>query len=181
MTALQRFKENDLTEKKYIDAMMPALTGIGASLDEFWEDAYECYLLGDVLYELGRDPMSGVITQDIYRQSFPAIHQLFTRPGTFEFYLTVFRSIWGDAVDVTFAIPSPGVLTINAEVLDIGTFDFVAREIVDNAYQYNPVVDEASDFIQFRDTVGIKNQSEIDALMNELSPEGVIVITTLTV
>lgn len=179
--ALQRFKENDDLERRMIDAGSPFLTDIGAGLDQFWQDAFEAYELGDVLYELDRDPMSGVITQDVFRQSFPAIHQLFTMPGIFEFYLDLFRSIWGDAVDITFAIPQPGVLTINAQVLDVATFNLVAREIFDNAYQYNKIKDQEGDYILVRDTVGIKNQNEINALMNELAPGGIIVITTLTI
>jgi len=180
MTDLQRFKENDEIETKMIAVAMPTLEGLGADRDDFFAGAFSCFLLGDVLYDLDRDPMSGVITREVYRSSFPAIHQLFIRPGTFEFYLTVFRSIWGEDVDVTFTIPSPGVLEINVESIGIDLFEFAAREIVDNEYVFSPIVDEEGDSIMFQDTVGIKTESEIDALMEEISPEGIFTTTTLS-
>lgn len=180
MIALQRFKENDETEAKVIATAMPTLEALGADHDAFWEGAYSCYIFGEVLYDLGRDPMSGVIPREVYRQSFPAIHQLFSRPGTFEFYLTVFRSIWGEDVEIEFVIPSPGLLNINVAALGIGTFQFLAREIVDDLYVFSSMVDHSGDNIMFQDTMGIKTQAEIDALISELSPYGIIVDATLT-
>ncbi len=181
MTNLQRFKENDETEAKVIAVAMPTLIALGEDRDEFYDGANTSYGLGEILFDLDRDPMSSALSREIYRQAFPAIHQLFKRPGTFEFYLTVFRAIWGDAVAIEFGVPSPGVLTINASVLDYDTFDLIAREIVNNAYTYPEVIDQEGDNIAVVDTIGIKTQSEISALMNELSPEGIFVITTLTI
>lgn len=180
MISLQRFKENDETEAKVIATAMPVLDALGVHHDEFFIGADTSHGLGAVLYDLDRDPMSGVITRDVYVKSFPAIHQLFTRPGTFEFYLAVFRSIWGDTVTITFDVPAPGVLTINAVVLDLDDFVLAAREIFNNLYEFNEIIDQEGDNIEVRDTIGIKTESEIDALMNELAPEGIFVVTTLT-
>lgn len=181
MINLQRFKENDETEAKVIAVAMPTLNALGVERDDFYDGANTAYGLGGVLYDLDRDPMSGALSRDIYIQAFPAIHQLFKRPGTFEFYLTVFRAIWGDAVEIEFGVPSPGVLTINASVLDLDTFDLIAREIVNNVYTYPEVIDQDGDNIAVVDTIGIKTQSQINALMNEIAPEGIFVITTLTI
>lgn len=178
---LQRFKPNDQTELDVIEAGMPILDILGGDRDTFFASAYSAFPLGDVLYDLDRDPLSGVITRDVYRQSFPAIHNLFTRPGTFEFYLEVFRSIWGENVEIEFEVPSPGVLNINVDALGSALFDLIAREIVDNQYVFNEIVDQEGDNIAAQDTTGIKTQSEIDALMEELSPEGIFVQTTLTI
>lgn len=177
---LQRFKENDDTERRVILVAMPILDSVGTDLDLFWDGAYSAYPLGDVLYDLGRDPMSGVITKDIYRKSYPAIHNLFTRPGTFEFYLEVFRAIWGPGVQVIFDIPSPGVLLIKIVALNLEEFNLVARRIEGDVYVYDEVITEEAENIIVRTTTGIKDESEIDALMNELSPEGIFVETTLT-
>lgn len=179
--ALQRFKENDETEAKIIDVFEPTLTSITVSLDTFWEDAYSSYDFGDVLYDLNRDPLADVIPKEVYRQSFPALHQLFSRPGTFEFYLTVFRSIWGSNVGVTFAVPSPGVLNITIAALGVQTGELQAREIVSNVYVYSSLTDTiGGNQIMFQDKSGIKTEAEIDALMVELAPYGIIVDTTLT-
>lgn len=177
---LQRFKENDEEEKRYIEALLPIFDEIGDGLDSFYNGAFEAYDLGDILYELDRDPMSGVITQEIFRASFPAIHELFTQPGPFEFYLTVFRAIWGEDVEIVFTIPQPGVLLINAEVLDVETYDLIAREVVNNVYEYSELVDHDGDKILVRGMKGIKTQSEINALMNEITPDGIYVQTTLS-
>lgn len=179
MIVLQRFKENDVTEAKFIAVAMPILELLGEDRNQFFTEAFTCFLLGDVLYELDRDPMAGVITQEIFRESFPAIHQLFSRPGTFEFYLTVFRSIWGSEVEVEFIVPSPGVLQINIEAIDIAGFTLLLREIQDDQYVYSELIDHEGDLIMVQDKVGTKSQAEIEALMNELSPYGIFVETSL--
>jgi hypothetical protein len=168
VTDLQRFKDNDITEAKVIEVAMPTLELIGSNLDDFWQGAFTSYLLGEVLYDLDRDPMSGVISRTIFRQIFPEIHQIFTRPGTFEFYLTIFRAIWGEDVEIEFVVPDEGRLQINASNLPI------------DEYVYSELVDHAGDFIMLQDKAGIKNQSELDALINEISPAGIFTETTLT-
>lgn len=181
MIALQRFKTNDETEAKVIAVAMPTLEELGIDRDAFFAGTDSSFGLGGVLYDLDRDPMSGVIPRDVFIRSFPYIHQLFTRPGTFEFYLAVFRSIWGSTVEIEFDVPQPGVLTINAIVLDLERFQLVAREIFDDVYQFNNIVDHDGDFLDVRDTSGLKTQSQINALMNEIAPAGIIVYTTLSI
>jgi hypothetical protein len=180
VTDLQRFKDNDITEAKVIEVAMPTLELIGSNLDDFWQGAFTSYLLGEVLYDLDRDPMSGVISRTIFRQIFPEIHQIFTRPGTFEFYLTIFRAIWGEDVEIEFVVPDEGRLQINASNLPIEEFNLLLREIVSDEYVYSELVDHAGDFIMLQDKAGIKNQSELDALINEISPAGIFTETTLT-
>lgn len=180
MINLQRFKENDETEAKVIAVVMPTLETLGEGHDDFWEGANTTYLLGDILYDLDRDPMSGVITRELFRMIFPAIHQIFTRPGTFEFYMTIFRAIWGEDVVITFTVPAPGRLQINAANLPIEPFNLLLREVVDDAYVYSPLVDHNGDFIMLQDKAGIKNQAEFDALINEISPAGIFTESSLT-
>lgn len=180
MIALQRFKENDAMEGKFIAVAMPILELLGEDRNQFFTEAFNCFLLGDILYELDRDPMAGVITQEIFRESFPAIHQLFSRPGTFEFYLTVFRSIWGPEVVVQFTVPSPGVLHIEIQAVDIAEFTFLLREIVNDEYVYSDLIDESGNLILAQDKVGTKSQAEVDALINELSPYGIFITANLT-
>ena len=80
MIQLERFKDNDETEAKVIAVAMPTLNTLGADRDAFFQGAFSAYGLGEVLYDLDRDPMSGVITREVFVKSFPAIHQLFGGP-----------------------------------------------------------------------------------------------------
>lgn len=178
---MQSFKATDAAEKKFQDIAMPLLDAISLDRSAFVAGAYTCWILGDVLYVLKASPMAGVITQDAFRMGFYAIHDMFTRPGTFEFYLKVFRAIFGDSVEVTFTRPAPGKLEINVESLDIVQEPLMARRIVNNAYVYEALETSGGEEILFQGTQGIKNQSEMDALMRELYPAGVWVETTLII
>ncbi len=177
---MQNFKDTDDKEAKIRDAALPFLEGLGVERDAFLAGAFTCFVLGDVLFELKISPLADSIPQDAFRASFYAIHNLFTRPGTFEFYLDVFRAIFGASVDVEFVIPEPGHLQINIESLSVLQEDFLARRIVNNVYVFDEVVDEDGDNIAFQEALGIKTQSEIDALVAELYPAGLIVEADLT-
>lgn len=176
----QAFKENDEIEVKVRDAFLPAMELVGADLDEFKAGAYECWVLGQVLAALNASPLADQVSEDTFKKSFYAVHEYFTRPGTFEFYLDICRVIWGDAVDVEFVIPNPGHLQINIEAAEGVAADFLARDIVDNAYVYDEVIDDEGDNIAFQVTQGLKSESEVDALFSELSPAGIFVEATVT-
>ncbi len=173
MIALQPFKENDVLEGKVTNAFLTPLVTRDTELDAFFNGAFTCFALGDVLFTLSRDPLAGVISQNVYRKSFFAIHNLFTRPGTFEFYMEVFKAVWGDDVVVEFTIPGPGKLLISVEAVNVTLDNFMARKIVSGAYVYEEVIDEDGDNIVFQGIQGLKTQAEADALLNELYPAGI--------
>ncbi len=178
---MQRFKENDSTEPEIYGLFTPTLNELGVERDSFFLNSFACYLLGDILYDLQRDPLADVITRNVYRTSFPSIHELFTRPGTFEFYLDVFRKVFTDDVEVEFIIPSAGILQVGITALSLETFNILIREIVDDAYVYfNLVTSDLNDQIVGRGLRGIKTQEEIDGLMAEISCYGIYTTVTLT-
>lgn len=176
---LQRFKDHDPNELKVINSGMPVLDQLGSDRDAFYEAAFTTEGLGEVLYDLKADAISSVIDLDVYRKSYPAIHNLFTRPGTFEYYLDLFRAIWGEDVEITFTVPAGGVLQINAKVLNVATFNLIARQIQSNQYQYNHLVDRSGNRLSVRDLEGTKSQDQIDKLAIEISPNGIYVTITL--
>jgi len=178
--ALQAFKETDLKEAKVKDAFLPTLVEIDAARDAFYEGAYSAYPFGDVLFELGRSPLAAVITQETFRESFFAIHNLFTRPGTFEYYLEVLQAAFGGAAIITFEVPGPGRLNIEVKILQAENSTFLSRRIVDNNYIYDTVVDHVGDTLLFQGLTGVKTQSAADALIRELAPYGVYTKLTLT-
>lgn len=174
---MQKFKPNDPIEQKFIDAVMPILDSIGADFDAFYNGLYTCHLLGDVLYDTGRDPMVGVINRELYRTSFFAIHELFTRPGTFEFYLDVLRAIFGQDTPIEFEIPSPGVLEINVPAARYQTFAILGREIIDGVYHYHPIVSsDTAEEILGQGFIGLYTEQEIQGLINELAPNGIYTV-----
>lgn len=176
----QRFQENSVNEATVIGLALPSLETLGTDHDTLFAEAFACYLLGDVLYDLGRDPLADVITRPVYRTAFPAIHDLFTRPGTFEFYLEVFRKIFTDDVDVEFVIPGPGQLEINVSSLTLEESYIMARQIVDDAYVYHRVVtSDLNEPIMAVGVKGIKTQKEIDGLIVEISAHGVFTTANL--
>lgn len=176
---MQKFKENDEIEIRVAGATLPVLADIGDELDAFYEGAWQAAPLGDALFDTGRDPIIGVVTKDTFRNSFYAIHDLFTRPGTFEFYLDVFRAIFGPDVIVQFDVPTPGVLNIEIEAVDSIESIFLAREIVSSAYIYEEVIDHDGDELAFQIDQGVLLQSEINALMREITPNGIFATATL--
>lgn len=177
---MQAFKENDAKEAKVTSCFLPWLTLLGNERDLFYAGAYTAYPLGNALYDLDADPLSGVIGRETFVQSFPAIHSLFASPGPFEFYLEVFRAIWGEDVDVEFTIPAPGKLEIAIEALDATDYLGIVREIIEDEYEYFELIDQDGDNIVFQGSQGIKTQREVDALMKEIAPQGVWIETTLT-
>lgn len=182
MTAFspQPFKENDELEARVSAALAAAIEPTNIALDAFYAGAETCFQLGDALYEAGRSPLVDAIEQEAFRQVFFTLFSFFERPGTFEFYLTVFRAIWGDDVDVEFTIPSPGVLQIDIEAATLTNYNFVERHIVDNEYLFDEVVTDTGDNIVFRLLSGIRTQEQVDVLMRELAPAGIYGTATLT-
>jgi len=174
----QFFKETDALERRVAEVFEPIQNRISLDRDAFYAGANTAEPLGDVFQNLDADPLARVLAPDVYRNSFPAIHDLFTRPGTFEYYLSVFRKIFGSNVVVEFTIPSPGVLNINVEAAELELADFLAREIVADEYVYHEVMDQDGNNIVFQGLFGIKTQPEMDLLINELAPS--IIYTTAT-
>lgn len=177
----QEFHKGDELETRVASVFGAILTSLDLERDNFYDGAFLAQELGQVLWNLERDPIVGVVSETTYRTSFSLIHDLFTRPGTFEYYLSLFRKIWGDEVEVTFDVPSPGILNITINAVDALLFDFIARKIVSDAYVYEEVIDSDGDNIAFQGTVGIKTQDEVDRLIKEISPANIVTSATLTI
>ncbi len=178
--AIRQFKATDLTAVKVDTAFTEMTAQIQNDRAALKAGCLECYVLGDVLYTLNAHPLASVLTQNIFRISFVAITQFFTKPGTFEFYLAVFRAIWGSDVGVEFVIPFPGKLIINIDAASITDYFLQARLIESGVYVfYDMVTTDAGDSIIVRDSSGIKTQAEVDKMMRELNPRGFVIETNL--
>lgn len=176
---LQPFKRNDAVEAQVAACFLAALNPLGIARDAFFAGADSAYPLGDVLFTLDRSPVAKAIGLENFRRTFFAIHNYFDRPGTFEFYLTLFRAIWGALVTVTFEVPSPGILLISVDALNLEIFDLAALLIESNVYVQYAIVTETPDNIVVRIPTGIRSEADFDLLITEISPAGINVIGTL--
>ncbi len=180
---MQKFKGDDL-ENKFIATYEPLFGQLSAGLDDFFDGSYEDGMLGDLLHEDDRSPLSNAIRLEIFRLSFNTIYEQFRVAGSFESYLTVFAKIFGDTVAVTFTVPGPGKLQIDIVADQLEEFDFVARHIDNNMYLYDEVIwyDTTPDQgnIVLQTIKGFHSQYELQQMLFEMVPAGVYTEISLT-
>lgn len=177
---MQYFK-GDETELKFFRSANPALLALENGKDDFFDGAYSCFKLGEVLYDGGFSPLANAIPRDIFRESFSVVYDAFVEAGSFESYLTVFRNIFGPDVEVTFTVPAPGKLQIDIVAAGLATYDFTVRTIVDDAYVRDTIVDDVGDTLIFRSIKGFETQYELEQMLFEMVPGGIYTEITLTI
>ncbi len=177
---VQYFKGDD-TEKKMAQCAGPIMEIMLSQKDDFFDEAYACFLLGELLYDNDRAPLSNAIKRSIFRESFATIFDAFLLAGSFESYLTVFRNIFGDDVVVEFTVPAPGKLQIDVEATGVEISDFVARRIEDEEYVFDEVIDNEDDNIVFQTVKGFTSQYELEQMLYEMVPAGIYTEITLAV
>lgn len=177
---MQYFK-GDADEIKFYESIKPILTQLSVEKDDFFSGAYSAFSLGDVLWNSGAIPLKNAIKKEVFRESFDAIFNAFVYVGTFESYMTVFKSIFGDDVEVTFGVPAPGKLTIDIVAAGIQLSNFVARRIEDNAYILENVITQDGDQIVFQSIKGFESQYELEKMLFEMVPDGIYTVISLTI
>jgi hypothetical protein len=177
---MQYFKGDD-NEVKMAASATTILDQIEMQLDAFENGAYQCFELGDLLVESNRAPLSQAMLQSIFREAFSTIFGSFIVAGTFESYLTVFRNIFGEDVDVTFTVPAAGKLQIDVVAPGLIESDFVSRYIESNSYLYDTMVDDVDDTIIFQTVKGFESQYELEQMLFEMVPAGIYTEISLTV
>ena len=171
---VELFKPNDIRDQKFNSIFDDLENGINADLDAFFDQAYASYLLGDILYENHLDPVAPVLNQAVYRTSFNAIHDLFTRPGTFEFFLSVFRAMWGADADVVFTIIKPGQLKIEIYGSTPAYNEILYREVVGGTtYVYDEILTDDGDSLTAQESTGPQTIDELLMIMSELGVYGI--------
>ncbi len=179
---MQNFK-GDAIELKYEACAEEIITQVGMQLDDFFDGAYDAMPLGDLLHEGVRSPLSNAIRLDIFRSSFNTIYTAFTVSGSFESYLTVFRKIFGEDVDVEFNVPSPGKLQIDIIADQLEEFSFIERHIHNDAYVFEKVGyydDDGDGDIIFQTVKGFHSQYELEQMLFEMVPAGIFTEISLT-
>lgn len=176
-----QFFKGDEFEKKFYYSANPAIQALEIGKDDFFDGAYECYKLGEVLYDSNRAPLSNAIARAIFRESFATIFDSFVEAGSFESYLTVFRNIFGDDVDVTFTVPAPGKLQIDIVAAGLATYNFVTRRIAGDNYERDTMIDRDGDTILLRSIKGFETQYELEQMLFEMVPAGIYTEISLTI
>lgn len=177
--APQYFKANDAQEKKFDACFAPTISALSLQKDAFMADAYASAPLGDLISVDARSPLSNAISQAIFRLAFGEIFNAFVKVGTFEAYLTVFRKIFGEDVEVVFTVPGPGKLDIAITADDFEEDNFIARYIQDNAYVFDNIVTEAAEQIIFQSVIGFTSEYELEQMLFEMVPGGIYTQITL--
>lgn len=177
-----KYFKGDATELKFYNAFLGIVSGIEASENDFYTNGYSAAPLGDAIYEANKSPLTNVITKEIFRIAFNEIFDAFIAVGTAEAYLTVFRKIFGDSVEVEFVVPGPGQLDINIEALELELVNLAVREIVeDNYVLYDLITQDGLDEIMLQSVVGIDSQYELENMLREMVPQGIFTQISLTI
>ena len=167
----QKFSENDSNEEKLKTVIAAFMDTVDEDLDSFWSDAFTTYGLGQVLKDTSADPVSKMLILSAFLRSFKTIHESYQKPGTYKFYLDIFRKIWGETVDVEFENPAPGHLIINLDATDLQQEFLLARDIVDSQYVFDEVVTtDTGDNIIVRVTITPWTEPEVLKLMRAIAP-----------
>lgn len=176
---VQYFK-GDETEKKFFEVANYFFNFLSSSRSDFYDQAYFCYDLGELLYNAKSAPLTNIIPIEVFKDLFAIIFDYFDEAGSAESYLVVFRAIFGDDVEVTFDVPAPGKLTIDIVAEGVEFSLFTVKEIIDGEYVYSDIVDTDGDNIIFKGIKGLGSQYEVEQMLYELVPAGIYTEISLT-
>lgn len=176
-----QFFKGDSEELKYYESGRTILESLSSQKTEFFDEAYGCFVLGELLYDNNFAPLSNAIPREIFRESFATLFESFLAAGSFESYITVFQNVFGNDVEITFTVPAPGKLNIDIVAAGLETYGMTIREIIDDAYEYFTLIDDEGDRIVLQAVKGFESQYELEQMLFEMVPAGIYTEITLTV
>lgn len=178
---MQKFK-GDEKELRFIAVGDPVISDTSTAKTEFFDGAYAADPLGDLLWLTGRAPLSSAIPQNIFRRSFEALFNSFEFAGSFESYLTVFRQVFGEDVEVEFTVPGPGKLQIEITALGFEISNLVARYISENQYFFDEIItQDGIDQIIVSTVKGFQTEYELNQMLFEMVPAGIFTTIILQI
>lgn len=177
---MQFFKGDEL-ERKVYEVGRTIFDELSLQRTEFYNQAYDNHILGELIWDSGRSPLANAIPRDIFREAFTEIFNTFRIAGTFESYLDIFRKIFGNDVQVEFDVPAPGKLIINIEAQGIELYDLITRYIENNTYFFDDIIDDEGDEIVLQGIKGMESQYEVEQMLFELVPAGIFTDINLTI
>lgn len=173
-SSVKLFKPNDVRDQKFNAIFDDLFNEINADYDTFFNQGYSSYLLADIIWDNKLDPVTNVLTREVYQTSFNAIHKLFTRPATFEFFIDVFRAMWGADVTVIFTIIKPGQLKIEILGSTPEYNEILYREVVGgSSYIYDEIITQDGDSLTAQESAGPQTIEDLLMIMSELGANGI--------
>lgn len=177
---MQYFKGDDL-EKKIDLVTYQIEQDFSDQKNLFFTEAYECFALGDIIWDSGRSPLANAIPKNVFREAFSTLFDSFTFAGSFEGYLEVFRKVFGDSVTVEFTVPAPGKLNIDIIADSVQLDEFITRYIESNQYVFDEIIDDEGDNIVFQSFKGLESEYELNQMLFEMVPNGIYTEISLTI
>lgn len=116
---MEYFK-GDETEKKIAACGNSLFQVLEGELRLFLQNAYKGEGMGRVLYDTGLAPLVNVLPRDTFAAAMNALVANFRAAGTFESYISVFKTIFGADTDVAFEILGKARLRINIAAKRMG-------------------------------------------------------------
>lgn len=176
-----QFFKGDAAEMKFYAIGKPVTDELFLQRETMLNESYSAFDLANLIMSLGLAPLANAIKPDVFRVAFQSIFESFISAGNFESYLTVFRAIFGDDVEVTFMVPGPGQLNIQILATNLEIVDFLARAVIDSQYEYDEVVTQDGDNIAFQAFRGLDSQYEVEQMLFETVPGGIFTQVSLTI
>lgn len=153
----------------------------GEQKDDFFDGAYSCFVLGELLYDSARAPLANAIDRVIFRELFSTIFDAFIVAGTFESYISIFQNIFGDDVDVQFTVPAAGRLQIEVQATGVLEATRLSREIVSGVYVYSDRITTENENRVASIPKGFQTEYEAEQMLFEFVPGGIFTEITLTI
>lgn len=180
---MSQFFKGDATELKYYNSGLPISDILSGQKSEFFEECYGCYVLGEMLYDNNYAPLSNAIPREIFRTSFATIFNSFLEAGSFESFISVFKNVFGEDVQVTFEVPAPGKLNIDIVATGLEIYGTLLRVInnVNDTYDYFTMIDDEGDRIVLQAVKGFESQYELEQMLREMVSGGIFTNINLTV
>jgi hypothetical protein len=175
----QKFK-GDADELKMEAAGQHAFDLTSDSLDEFFAG---CYTANDwllALYDNGRMPFTDRVPRDSFINFIKQAIPNFPVTGTFEAYIFILDAIFGEQTEVQFDVPSPGTLEMVVAAEASLDFDFLGREFLSGGFVEFTMQTKDGDDLKFTGISGIDSEPELNQLLSELIPAGILPDITLT-
>lgn len=170
---VQTFK-GDETELKMLAVAEPVFKIASAALDSFYAEGFNSNPFLTMLYDDKRIPFSNRIEREPFLIFIKEALGRFPFTGTFDVYLFILFAIFGEDSDITFEVPAPGKLSIAVNSIADLEYEFISREFINGAYQFDTIGDHDDDVIVFRGISGIETEYELGLLFSEIMPAGIV-------
>lgn len=171
---------NDEAETIQVDNVSKKLFDyIGVEKEEFYNDAYNNQSLGAILYDNTLLPLTQAIQRSFFLISFSQIIDSFRIVGTFENYLTILHSIFGDDAVIEFTRTAPANLQIDILTSDlsevVNTYSIIGS---DGSNITGYAGENAFQLIGYDVLPTIQNR-ELSAILRACAPAGIYVTFTI--